>query len=309
MKIAYFGSSYFAKVVLQKLISYGREPSLIITTPDRPAGRGLELRATAVKELAMKENKEILTPSSLTDDSFIRRLKDEQCDLFVVVSYGKIIPKVILDFPRVMCLGLHPSLLPLYRGAAPINWAIINGEEISGVTVFRVEEKLDSGAIILQKKILIRRDSDAVNLSWRLSVFSAAVLLQGIDSIEKEDFSLTPQDEALVSFAPKLKKGDGRIDWQKHASSIRNLVRGLRGWPEAFTYYKNFMLKIIEVEVDENNLVFPPGTVARVSFDSIDIACGQGVVKIKKVKPQGKKEMPAQAFLCGYHIRAGERLG
>ena len=309
MKFVYFGSSYFSRIVLDSLVKAGEIPSLAVTVPDKPSGRGLKVRATPVKVLAREKGIEVLAPPSLNDKSFIKRLVSVSSEVFVVVSYGRIIPKNVLDAARIIPVAVHPSLLPLYRGAAPINWVIINGESKTGTSIIKVSEKVDAGDIIAQRPLHISGSDDAVTLSDKLARLSASVLLDTLNSIEKGKYTLTPQDESKATFAPKIKKEDGRILWGKDASSIRNLVRGLLPWPEAFTFHKGKIVKILKVEVYDEFIKRKPSVIVKIDKEGIYVAAGRGIVIIKRVKPEGRKEMDAYAFSCGHNMNPGETFG
>ncbi|OPX29770.1 MAG: methionyl-tRNA formyltransferase [Candidatus Omnitrophica bacterium 4484_171] len=309
MKFVYFGSSYFSRIVLDSLVKAGKIPSLAVTVSDKPSGRGLKVRATPVKVLAREKGIEVLAPPSLNDKSFIKRLVSVSSEVFVVVSYGRIIPKNVLDAARIIPVAVHPSLLPLYRGAAPINWVIINGESKTGTSIIKVSEKVDAGDIIAQRPLHISGSDDAVTLSDKLARLSASVLLDTLNSIEKGKYTLTPQDESKATFAPKIKKEDGRILWGKDASSIRNLVRGLLPWPEAFTFHKGKIVKILKVEVYDEFIKRKPSVIVKIDKEGIYVAAGRGIVIIKRVKPEGRKEMDAYAFSCGHNMNPGETFG
>jgi len=331
MKFVYFGSSQFSRMVFNILVKAGRIPSLVVTVSDKPAGRGLKVKATPVKHGAREAGIEVLIPFSFRDSSFVKRLESDAAEIFVIVSYGKIISKNVLDIARIIPVAVHPSLLPLYRGAAPISRAIINGEKKTGVSIIKVSEKVDAGDIITQKSVPIDDKDDAITLSNKLAELSAGLLLDTFSSIEKETYTLTPQDESRVTFAPKISKKDGRILWEKDASSIRNMVRGLLPWPGAFTFYKGKTIKILKVDVyDEKTsgrqsnqkvstrrvdkvhdefIERKPSVIVNIDKKGIYVASGNGVVVIKRVKPQGKKEMSAYAFSCGHNLGVGEKFG
>lgn len=308
MRIVYFGSSDFSKIVLEEFFTRDIFPKLVITNPDKPKGRGLKVTPTPVKSLARKYSLEVMTPKNLEDAEVIKKLKEIDSELFVLVGYGKIIPSPLLKAPKIMPIALHPSLLPLYRGAAPINWAIINGEKETGVTIFKVRDKLDSGHIILQRKIAIEHNDDALIISVKLAKLGAELLFQAFSGIERNSYNLIPQDENRASFAPKLQRKDGKITWNKDAYSIRNLVRGLRGWPEAYTSYHDKIIKILEVDIESTESKEEPSTIVKLDKNGIYVATARGILKIKKLKPQGKKEMDAHAFLCGHHLIVGEKF-
>ncbi len=308
MRFVYYGSSQFSEIVLRGIINYGVVPELVVTTPDKPQGRGLKIKPTPVKQFASCNNIRVLTPFSLKEESFIKKIKSLDVDLFIIVSYGNFIPSSLLILPRIMPIAVHPSLLPCYRGAAPINWAIIRGEQTTGVSIFKVSEKIDAGPLIIQRPLDIKDSDDALTLSYRLANLSIELLLRAVLSIEKNDYRLILQDESKVSFAPKLRKEDGRIKWERDAISIRNLVRGLRPWPEAFTFYKDTLVKILDVEVIHDYSSFEPGTIIKIEKSALFVTTGEGIIKIKRIKPQGKREMEVRDFLCGHQIKEGEKF-
>ncbi len=309
MKFVYFGSSEFSRVALKALVKAGKVPSLVVTVSDKPAGRGLKVMPMPVKQYALAMGIEIMAPSNLKDDSFLERLKLEKADIFIAVSYGRIIPENILKIARIMPIAVHPSLLPLYRGAAPINWAIINGEERTGISVIKVSKKVDAGDIIVQRPVDIDETDNAITLFDKLADLSGRILVDTINAIEKGEYIFTPQDESKATFAPKIRKDDGRILWDKSAFSIRNRVRGLLPWPGAFTFYKGKILKVLEAKAYDEPAKVRPSVIVKVDKDGIYVSTGEGILAVKKVKPEGKREMEAYAFSCGHSIKAGEALG
>jgi len=304
MRIIYFGSSAFSRTVLEGLINRGVKPAAVITQPDAPCGRGFKLRSTPVKICAGKKRIPLIAPDTLsTVDDQIRELDP---DLFVVAAYGKLIPDSLLTIPAHVSLAVHPSLLPKYRGAAPIHWAIINGETNTGTTVIRMNEHLDAGDVLCQAPIAITDDDTAVTLSEKLARLSVEVLSQAIDLVKRSKAVFKPQDKAQITFAPKLTKEDGRIRWGFDAVRIRNLVRGTMDWPCAYTYFEGKLIKILDAEAIEEAADQSPATVVRADKEGIYVATGQGVLKIKCLKPEAGKEMDAGAFLCGHAMRAGD---
>lgn len=308
MKIIYFGSSHFSEIVLSYLVKIKRCPALVVTTPDKPQGRGLKMAPTPVKAFSLNARLEVFSPPSLNDSSVEEKLRGFNPDLFLVASYGKIIPANILSIPAIMPIALHPSLLPYYRGAAPINWVLINGEKETGVTIFKVVLPLDSGEIIFQTAMPVSDDDTIATLSHKLALRGARDTENVLSLVEKGDYTLTPQDEAKASYAPKLTKSDGRISWQKDARTIRNCVRGMQGWPQAYTVCGNLLVSLIEVEALNGGICRSPGEIIGVSRNGIDVAAGGGVVRIKRLKPAGRKEMTAEAFICGHQLKAGDVL-
>jgi len=308
MRVVFFGTSEFAKVVLQEIMKEKIVPLLVVTQPQRPKGRGWKLSSCEVKEFAEKNSLNCIAPEKLGEKHLIEKLEGVSAEFFLVVSYGKLIPGQILSLPKIMPLGLHPSLLPRYRGPAPIRWTLLKGERETGVTLFKLETKFDCGPIIWQKKIPIEERDDYFTLSSKLARLGAQCIVEGIERIRSKNYSLSFQDEKLASFAPKFKKEDGRINWEKSAFEIRNLVRAFKGWPFAYTFYKGKLIRILEVEVEEGNTSYEPSYVVRINKKGIYLSCGDGIVRIVRLKPEGKKEMDAYSFVCGYKIKVGEKF-
>ena len=254
MNIAFFGSSEFAVPSLIALKASGYEISCVVTQPDRKKGRGLSLTVTPVKGLAQKNEVKIYQPLSINTPEDIKFLKSLNADLFVVMAYGQILSPEVLNIPRILAINAHASLLPKYRGAAPINWALIKGEKKTGVTIMKMVEEMDAGPIILQEGVDIRDEDTAITLEDELSRIAAGLIIEAIRSIEDNNYKLIPQPKEDVSFAPKLKKEDGRINWNKSALEISNLIRGCVGWPGAFSFYKDKRLKIIKARISRLSL-------------------------------------------------------
>jgi methionyl-tRNA formyltransferase len=311
MKIVFFGSSQFAVPSLQALIKAGYKISCVITQPDRLKGRGLHLEGTAVKQIAQLAKLRIYQPLKINTSETIIFIKNLNPDLFVVVSYGQILSKAILGLPKICAVNAHASILPKYRGAAPINRAIINGEQSSGVTIIQMTEKMDAGPVIMQKQIHIKEDDTSVSLTEKLSLLASELLTGSIRQIKNNDYKLIPQDGA-ATFAPKLKKEDGLINWNNSAQNIYNLIRGCISWPGAFTYYKGKMLKIYQstaTQPQSGQANKQAGEVIEVSKQMIAVACGNGNLVIKELQLEGKRRMTAEEFIAGHKIKAGEILG
>jgi len=311
MKIVFFGSSEFSIPCLKALLNTQHQLICVVTQPDKQKGRGLNLGSTIVKEVAQEKNLNLYQPFQINNQESINFLKNLNPDLFVVIAYGQILSKKILEIPKIFSLNVHASVLPKYRGACPINWAIIQGEEDTGISIIKMTEKMDAGPIILQKKIKIRDDQISIELEKELSSISAELLIQVLDLIEKNNYKLIPQDESKVSFAPKLKKEDGRIDWQQPAKKIYNLIRGLQPWPGTFTFYKGKMLKIYKASVSPstNQFVNPSaGEIIEVSKRGIIVACGKDNLIIEELQIEGKKRISAEAFIAGYKIKPKEKF-
>ena len=309
MNIVFFGSSNFAVPSLQALAKTKHNISCVLTQPDKEKGRGLHIEGTAVKAAADTLGLKVYQPEKINTIETVDFLKSLNADLFVVVSYGQILSQEALDAPKIFCINLHASLLPKYRGAAPINWAIINGEKATGVTVMKMAKEMDAGPIILQKTIGILNEDTEIALEDKLSNLSAELLSECLISIEDKNYKLKAQDEAGVSFAPKLKKNDGAIDWHKSAEEINNLIRGCMNWPGAFTYYKGKLLKIYKARVFESLsplVLQSPGGIVQVSKEGIVVATGGNGLMIKELQIESKKRMRVEEFIAGHKICVGE---
>lgn len=310
MRIVFFGSSQFAVPSLRALKSAGYKIACVITQPDRPKARGLHLEGTAVKQIAVDQRIRIYQPLKINTEEATGFIKQLNPDLFVVVSYGQILSKEILDLPKIFSLNAHASILPKYRGAAPINWAIINGEKSSGITIIKMTEMMDAGPVIIQKQIHIKEEDTSVTLAEKLSVLAAELLIGTLKLIKNNDYKLVPQP-GIVSFAPKLKKDDGLINWEKPSRDIYNLIRGCLSWPGAHTYYKGMLLKIYKAGIcrlaglPENQLA---GQVIKADKDGVIVATGEGNLIIEELQLEGKRRMRTEEFILGHKICSGELL-
>jgi methionyl-tRNA formyltransferase len=312
MNIIFFGSSHFAVPSLKALAASGHKILCVVTQPDRKRGRGLHLEGTAVKQASLESRLEIYQPKDINGGQAVQFLKKQDADLFIVMAYGQILSQKILDAPKLMAVNAHASLLPRYRGAAPINWTIINGEKESGVTIIRMVKKMDAGPIILQQAMEIRAQDTALTLEDRLSGLAQDLLMEALNRIEKENLCLVLQDEEKASFAPKLKKGQGLINWKQPAEKIHNLIRGCLGWPGAFTHYKGKFLKIYEAKVirlSGSDVKRRCGEIINISKDGLVIATHRDDLLIERLQIEGKKVMTASEFIAGHKLRAGEILG
>lgn len=311
MRIVFFGSSEFAVPALKALISAGHQISCVVTQPDRPKGRGLSLESTAVKNIALQAGLEVYQPSAVNTMQAIKFIREKSADLFAVVSYGQILSQELLDAASIFALNAHASLLPKYRGAAPINWAIINGEKTTGVTIMRMAPKMDAGPVLASESINILGEDDAVTLSEKLSVLAADLLKESIVTVSGNKYRLSDQQEDQATFAPKLKKEDGLINWDKSAGEIHNLVRGCSGWPGAFSYYKGKILKIYKAGVCRSAglpVCRLPGEIIKVDRDGITVAAGEENLIIEELQLEGKRRIRVEEFISGHKIIVGERL-
>jgi len=308
LRIIFMGTPAFAVPSLNELVLAGHEVMAVVTRPDRPRGRGLATTMSEVKAAALSHNLPVLEPVRLKDEAFIKTLKGLAPDFIVVVAYGKILPESVLEIPKKGCVNLHASLLPKYRGAAPINWAIINGEKETGISVMLMDRGMDTGPVLMKEKVEISDDDTAETLSPRLSKLGATLLCKAIALYAEDKIKSAPQNERLATYAPILKKEDGLVDWGKSADEIRNFVRGLYPWPGAYTRWQGKLLKIhgcrVKTGLDDNSL---PGTVLDVS-EGICVRCGFGTIEITEAQPENKKRMAAREFIRGYRIARGERF-
>lgn len=309
MKFVYFGSSTFSKKTLEELITKGITPEVIVTKPDKPSGRGLKLTPTEVSIFADTKNISCIKPKSLLGKDIEQRLQRIDADFFIVADYGEIIPDSILSLPKVFPICVHPSLLPLYRGATPIEQAMIDGRNKTGVTIFKIVKEIDAGEIIAQVSVPITEEISFACLRDVLVKAGADLLEESVERIENKKCKLMKQDISKASFTHKLKKQDGKIDWSKKAIEIYNLVRACLEWPTTYTYYGESMLKVIEVEIVSRTSAEIPGEVISIDKSGICIATSENVIKLKRLKLQGKREMDAFSFACGQRIKAGERFG
>ncbi|MCX7797510.1 MAG: methionyl-tRNA formyltransferase [Melioribacter sp.] len=299
MKIVFLGTPEFAIPSLEKIINSKHSIELVVTAPDKERGRGKKLLPTPVKEFAISKGLEVLSPNSLKEESFIERLKSINPDLFVVVAF-RILPKEVYTIPSKGSFNLHASLLPKYRGAAPIQWALINGEKETGVTTFFLEEKVDTGNIILQEKIEIDDEDDYGSLHDKLKILGADVVIKTIDLIETGDYELIEQDNTKATPAPKITRELCQINWSKSALEIHNLVRGLSPSPAAFFVLKNKIYKIYKTKVTQEPKLKP----AEFFFSKHEIYVGtsDGTLQILEIQPEGRKRMKAEEFLRGYKL-------
>jgi methionyl-tRNA formyltransferase len=312
MNIIFFGSSQFAVSSLKALSASGQKISCVVTQPDRPKGRGLALAPTPISRLAGELGLKIYQPKQINNDEVINFLKTLSADLFIVIAYGQILSQEILDIPKIFALNVHASLLPKYRGAAPINWAIIKGEKTSGITIIKMVKEMDAGPIILQESIKIDAEDTAITLEDKLSSQAAKLLLDSLILVEKNNYNLSLQDEDKVSFAAKLKKEDGRINWNESSNEIYNLIRGCIPWPGAFTYYQGKLLKIYKAKVirlSGYQVIRRPGEIIEVSHEGITVVTGEGSLIIEELQIEGKRRMKSEEFIAGHKINIGEMLG
>ncbi|MEE8886345.1 MAG: methionyl-tRNA formyltransferase [Eubacteriales bacterium] len=314
MKIVFMGTPDFAVGTLEALIRAGHEVAAVVTKVDKPVGRKMELRPSPVKVCAVKNGIKVLQPAKIRGNAeFMDELKSISPDVIVVAAYGKIIPKEILELPKYGCLNVHASLLPKYRGAAPIQWAVIDGEKESGVSIMQMNEGLDTGDVIAKTVVPLDEKETGGSLFDRLAKAGAELLVETLPKVEKGEITPVPQPaESPTPYARMIRKEDGRIDWTKSAAVIERLVRGMNPWPSAFTHYNGKMLKIWEADVlpeEEDDPDHPePGTVVRAGDDGILVSTGSGLLCIRELQLEGKKRMKAADFLRGHQLEPGVKL-
>ncbi len=302
MKIVFFGSSDFCTPSLKALIAKGYDIACVVTQPDKPKGRGMQVGVTPAKQLAISSGIKIFQPTSVNSVESIAYLRSLGADLFVVIAYGQILSQEVLDIPKIAPINLHASLLPKYRGAAPINWAIINGEKETGVSLMKMVRLMDAGPVLCQESVVIKEADNAINLTEKLSNLGAELLIKGLKLIESGKYELIAQDELKTTCAPKLTKELGLIDWSDPADKILRLIRGINLWPQAHTCLDGHNIKIISASVIEYSgpeKQPAPGKIIETGPQGIIVSCGKGALRIEKLKPEGRKEMTAGEFLRG----------
>ncbi|MEW6570156.1 MAG: methionyl-tRNA formyltransferase [Nitrospirota bacterium] len=301
MRVIFFGTPAFAVPSLNALIHSDEEVVAVVTQPDKRKGREHVLSPSPVKELALGEGIRVLQPVNLRNMSFFEELSAIRPEIITVVAYGKILPSSVLRLPPHGCINVHASLLPKYRGAAPVQWALINGEKTTGVTTMLMDEGLDTGDILLQEEIEIRDDDNTETLSRRLSELGASLLMKTIKKIKEESIKPAPQT-GIPSYAPPLKKEDGRIDWSKEATDIFNFVRGMYPWPGAYCYFDGERIKIHKVKLIDGT--GKAGRIEKVG-DELIVGTGKGLISIIQLQPQGKRSMTTNAFIQGRRVKEG----
>ena len=308
MKIIYMGTPDFSVAPLEAIIRAGHEVTAVVTQPDKQKGRGKEVQMTPVKECALKHGIPVLQPVKIKEPEAVAELKKYPADIFVVAAFGQLLTEEILNMPKFGCINIHASLLPAYRGAAPIQRVIINGEEKTGVTIQQMAKGLDTGDMLLKKEISIDPKETGGSLHDKLSVAGAELIVEALSKIEKGEVVPEKQDDALSCYAKKLDKAMGLIDFDQSAVSIERLIRGLNPWPSAYTLYKGKTLKIWEADVVPLEKKEEPGTVVFVAKDFFDIATKEGALRVKSLQLEGKKKVAVKDFLLGYEIVCGMKL-
>ena len=311
MKIVYMGTPDFAVAPLEAILKAGHEVTAVVTQPDRQKGRGREVQYSPVKECALSYGIPVLQPLKIKEKDAVEELRKYPADIFVVAAFGQLLSEEILNMPRFGCINIHASLLPAYRGAAPIQWCVINGEEKTGVTIMQMAKGMDTGDILLQKEVVLDEKETGGSLFDRLMETGAELIVEALPKIEAGELIPVVQKEELATYAGKITKDMGNIDFTKAAVTIERLIRGLNPWPSAFTHYKGKILKIWEADVVSEcvNAENPvPGTVIAMDNESFTLATGEGALRIRSLQPEGKKRMSCAEFMRGYEVKVGEAL-
>ena len=308
MRIVFMGTPDFSVPALEALVEGGHEVVAAITQPDKPKGRGKAVLMTPVKEKAMELGIPVYQPVKVREPEFVEKLWQMEPDAIVVVAFGQILPKSILEIPRYGCVNIHASLLPKYRGAAPIQWAVIDGERESGVTTMFMNEGLDTGDMLEKEAVTLDPKETGGSLHDKLSAIGGRLILSTLKGLEDGTLKGTPQTDEGTCYAKMLKKSLGDIDWTMDAAAIERLIRGLNPWPSAYTCLHGKTLKIWDGDVLGREYGVEPGTVAEVAKDRLVVQTGQGPLAIRSLQLEGKKRMDAGDFLRGYAVEAGTRL-
>jgi methionyl-tRNA formyltransferase len=309
LSAVFMGTSRFATPILQSLYDhYGL--IAVVTQPDRPRGRGRLLSMPEIKQRALELGVPVHQPERVRDAAFIDKIRGMSPELIVVAAYGQILPGSLLSVPPMGCINVHGSLLPKYRGAAPIHWALAQGESETGVTTMLMDERMDTGPVFLRRVVPIHPEDTAGSLQERLAVAGAALVIETIEGLKRGDLHPTPQDAREATYAPPFKKKDGWVTWSEPARTLHNRIRAVNPWPGAFTRLRGKMLKIFWAEVDEKTGESqPPGCVVEAGAEGIRVATGKGHIILKDVQLEGKRRLPVQEFLLGYRVEAGTMLG
>ena len=309
MRVVFMGTPDFSVPTLEKIIEAGHEVIGVVTQPDKAKGRGKKVLFPSVKETALAHDLPVYQPRRARDPEFIEEMKTLNPDVMVVVAFGQILPKAILDIPKYGCINVHASLLPKYRGAAPIQWAVIRGEKVSGVTTMQMDVGLDTGDMLLKKEVLLDEEETGGSLHDKLSTLGGNLLIETLEKIEAGDIHPEKQDDSQAGeYARMLDKNLGRIDFSMPAVEIERLIRGLNPWPSAFTSYNGKTMKLWKAKAD-NCGQGVPGQVIHVDKNSFTVQTGQGTLQILELQMEGKKRMDAGAFLRGCPLETGTMLG
>lgn len=311
MRIIFMGTPDFSVGTLEALVNAGHEVCLVVTQPDKPKGRGKEMQYTPVKEAAIRHGIPVFQPRRVREEACVEELRKYQADVMVVIAFGQILPKEILEMTPYGCINVHASLLPKYRGAAPIQWSILSGEKVTGVTTMQMDEGLDTGDMLLKTEVEITEEETGESLHDKLAEAGAALCVETLEQLQGGTIKAEKQGESPTPYAKMLDKKMGNIDWSRPAVEIERLVRGLNSWPSAYTHWEKKVMKIWKAKVvpekEEKGEKSSrcPGTVVAVEKDRILVQCGEGILAIEELQIPGKKRMETSAFLRGYTLEEG----
>ncbi len=317
MDIIFMGTPDLAATVFEKLLGSNHNILAVVTQPDKPYGRGKKIRYSPVKELALEHNIPVLQPIKARDEDFISELEKYKAEIIVVAAYGQILPESIIDMPKFGCVNVHTSLLPKYRGASPIQWAIMNGDKETGVTIMHMDASLDTGDVIIQEEIIIDKKETADSLHDKLAICGGSLVLEAIKLIEKGSAPSVKQDDSKASYVKLIDKSEGNIDFADPAVVIERKIRGLNPWPSAYTFLKGQNLKVWQADViEEDEEVMEvagkqagPGEIIEISDNGLIVKTGQGYLKLLEIQLAGKKRMKVDDFLRGNKVEKGTILG
>ncbi len=312
MRVVFMGTPAFAEPSLEALDYSDHEVVGVVTQPDRPRGRGQAVVSCPVKELALSKGLSVRQPDKIKDPEFLQQLSEWKPDVIAVTAFGRILPKTILDLPPMGCVNVHGSLLPAYRGAAPVQWALIHGDTETGITTMLMDEGMDTGAVLLQQPVPIEPEDTALELGERMALAGGALLVETLTRLAAQTVVPRAQDHSRATVAPLLKKEDGVIDWAQSATEIANRIRGLSPWPGSYTFHHEHRLIIrkgrVDVQGDPAGGGPRPGTILAVGPKSFWVETGEGRIEVLEVQPANKKRMSVEQFLLGYALRAQETL-
>jgi methionyl-tRNA formyltransferase len=309
MRIVFMGSPQFAVPSLEALYHSMHQVIAVVSQPDRPKGRNLIPQAPAVKLAAHRLQIPVLQPSTTKSQIFLEEIGSFHPELLVVVAYGEILRPALLELPSYGAVNLHASLLPKYRGAAPVPWAILHGDAVTGATTMFMNEVMDGGDVLLQETCPILPSDTTDTLTKRISELGAPLLKRTVDLLERKGVTPKPQDLSLVTYAPKLRKEDGKIDWTKSSIWLANQIRAFDPWPGSYTWYRDLLVKLWLAHPMDKKSMEQPGTVIQVTRQSVEVACGDGtVLNVLEIQPENRPRLTAADFIHGYSIHAGDRF-
>lgn len=310
MRILFMGTPDFAVPCLNALVEQGYNVVAVVTQPDRPKGRKGDLTPPPVKVAAMAHGLPVLQPEKVRTEEAMAELEALDIDLLITAAYGQLLPKRLLDMPRLGCINVHASLLPRWRGGAPMHRAIIEGDKESGVTIMRMVQAMDAGDIITQTVVPITEDDTVATLHDKLAAAGSKLLIETLPSIQAGTHTETPQDESLVTYSPTIKRDDEKIDWSQPARRLYNQIRGLNSWPGAFTYYNHKVMKLWQARINEETSTpaAEPGTILKTVEDAIIVQCGTGTLALIEIQPSGKRRMLVSDYLRGVKPEPGTRF-